>query len=188
MALISCAVHRLGHATALRLAQEGATIAINTRRSIDKTNFVKAGIETLNVKVGFYVADITDEAPVNEMATRMAANLGPEDILINNAANPSQHPMLHLSLEKFHRIIDIIISGAFLCLKTCLPNMEKLDWRILLNLSEVGNHAGFAERAYVHIDKGAIEAIVRPDSIKAVNAENAPDKCLKTQIMCRLWS
>lgn len=69
--------------------------------------------------------------------------------------------MLDLSFEEFHRIIDIIIDGAFLCSKACLPHMVEQGWGRIVNISGVGNYAGFAERVHVHAGKGALEAMTR---------------------------
>ncbi|MDA0655519.1 MAG: SDR family NAD(P)-dependent oxidoreductase, partial [Proteobacteria bacterium] len=83
VALVTGAVRRSGRATALRLAEDGASIAINTRRSIDEANRVQAELEALGVKAGVYIADVTDETAVNDMVAQITADLGPVDILVN---------------------------------------------------------------------------------------------------------
>jgi 3-oxoacyl-[acyl-carrier protein] reductase len=121
--LITGAVRRSGRATALELAKCGASIAINTRASIDEANAVKAEIEALGVKAGVYLCDVTDEAGVVSMVEAIGKELGPVDILINNAADRGRVPTLDLSLAEFRRIISIILEGAFLCSRSVLPHM-----------------------------------------------------------------
>jgi 3-oxoacyl-[acyl-carrier protein] reductase len=161
VALVTGAVRRSGRATALRLAEDGASVAINTRRSVDEANRVQAELEALGVKAGVYIADVTDESAVNDMVTQITADLGPIDILVNNAADRGRSPTLDLSFKEFHRIVNIIIDGAFLCSKACLPHMLDEGWGRIVNVSGVGNYAGFAERVHVHAGKGALEAMTR---------------------------
>ena len=86
-ALVTGAVRRSGRAIALELAKHGASIAINTRQSADEANEVKAELEALGVKAGVFLCDVTDEHGVADMVSKIENNLGPVDILINNAAD-----------------------------------------------------------------------------------------------------
>jgi 3-oxoacyl-[acyl-carrier protein] reductase len=157
--LITGAVRRSGRATALELAKCGASIAINTRASIDEANAVKAEIEALGVKAGVYLCDVTDEAGVVSMVEAIGKELGPVDILINNAADRGRVPTLDLSLAEFRRIISIILEGAFLCSRSVLPHMVEQQWGRIVNISGVGHYVGYAERVHVHAGKGGLEAM-----------------------------
>jgi 3-oxoacyl-[acyl-carrier protein] reductase len=105
VALVTGAVRRSGRATALELARHGASVAINTRRSADEANAVKKELEALGVKAGVYLCDVTDEKGVAAMADAIAKELGPVDILVNNAADRARVPTLELSFAEWHRIV-----------------------------------------------------------------------------------
>jgi len=160
-ALITGAVRRSGRATALELAGLGAAIAINTRRSRDEAEGVKRDIEAMGGTANVYIADVTDEAAVNDMVGAIGQDLGGVDILVNNAADRARIPTLELSLEEFHRIIHIILDGAFLCSRAVLPHMIDEGWGRIVNISGSGNLVGYAERLHVHAGKGGLDAMTR---------------------------
>lgn len=161
VALITGAVRRSGRASALELARHGASVAINARRSADEAEAVKKELEALGVKAGVYLCDVTDEAGVAAMFDRVASELGPVDILVNNAADRGRVPTLELSFEEWHRIVHIILDGAFLCSRAALPHMIAQGWGRIVNISGVGNYVGYAERVHVHAGKGGLDAMTR---------------------------
>jgi 3-oxoacyl-[acyl-carrier protein] reductase len=161
VALITGAVRRSGRATALELARFGAAIAINTRRSIDEAEGVKREIEAMGGKAGVYVADVTDEQAVTGMVAAIGHNLGGVDILVNNAADRGRVPTLELTLDEFHRIVHIILDGAFLCSRAVIPHMLQQGWGRIVNISGSGNLVGYAERLHVHAGKGGLDAMTR---------------------------
>ena len=99
VALITGAVRRSGRASALELARLGASVAINTRRSVDEAEAVKRELESLGVKAGVYVADVTDEQDVGKMVDAIASDLGPIDILVNNAGLTRDGAIVHPALK-----------------------------------------------------------------------------------------
>jgi 3-oxoacyl-[acyl-carrier protein] reductase len=161
VALVTGAVRRSGRATALELARHGASVAINTRRSADEANAVKKELEALGVKAGVYLCDVTDEKGVAAMADAIAKELGPVDILVNNAADRARVPTLELSFAEWHRIVHIILDGAFLCTRAVLPHMIAQGWGRIVNISGSGNLVGYAERVHVHAGKGGLDAMTR---------------------------
>ncbi len=161
VALVTGAVRRSGRATALELARYGAAVAINTRRSADEANAVKKELEALGVKAGVYLCDVTNEKGVAAMVDAIATELGPVDILVNNAADRARVPTLELSFEEWHRVVHIILDGAFLCSRAVLPHMIAQGWGRIVNISGVGNMVGYAERVHVHAGKGGLDAMTR---------------------------
>lgn len=160
-ALITGAARRSGRATALALGHDSAAIAVNTRRSADEAESVVAELRERDIKAAAYIADVTDEDAVAHMHGMIAQELGPVDILVNNAADRGRSPTLDLSLEEFRHIVNIVLEGAFLCSRACLPHMIAQSWGPIVNISGVGNYAGFAERVHVHAGKGGLEAMTR---------------------------
>src|SRR5262245_48186098 len=92
VALITGAVRRGGRAIAHALAREGAAIVINTRRSRDEAEKVRAEIEAMGARALVCLADITDEAAVARMTSEVEQRFGRLDILVNNAADRSVVP------------------------------------------------------------------------------------------------
>ncbi|MEX2450076.1 MAG: SDR family oxidoreductase [Rhodospirillales bacterium] len=161
VALLTGAVRRSGKSAALKLAADGAAIAINTRRSIDEANTVKREIEDLGGTANVYLADVTDEKAVAGMVDAIVKDFGGLDILVNNAADRGRAPTLDMSFAEWRRVLDIILDGAFLCTRAALPHMLKNDWGRIVNVTGDGNLAGFTERLHVHAGKGGLEAMGR---------------------------
>ena len=161
IALITGAVRRSGRATALKLAADGATIAVNTRRSIEEATLVKEEIEALGGTAGVFLCDVTDETAVEDMVAAITNEFGGVDILVNNAADRGRCPTMELSFAEWRRILDIILDGAFLCTRAVLPHMVDQGWGRIVNVGGDGNFAGFAERIHVHAGKGGLEAMAR---------------------------
>ena len=161
VALITGAARRSGRATAIKLAADGAAVAINTRRSADAANEVKKEIEAQGGTANVYVCDITGEDAVIDMVKAITTDFGGIDILVNNAADRARVPTLELSLAEWKRVINIILDGAFLCTRAVLPHMMENKWGRIINISGDGNHAAFTERAHVHAGKGGLEAMTR---------------------------
>lgn len=161
VALVTGAVRRSGRATALALAGHGASVAINTRRSIDEAETVRRELEALGVGAGTYIADVTIEEAVTNMVETIKYDLGGVDILVNNAADRGRVPTLELSFDEWHRIVHIILDGAFLCSRAVLPHMVDHGWGRIVNISGVGNYVGYAERVHVHAGKGGLDAMTR---------------------------
>ncbi|MEL0107092.1 MAG: SDR family oxidoreductase [Rhodospirillaceae bacterium] len=161
VALITGAARRSGRATAIQLAADGCAVAINTRRSKDEADAVKAEIEKNGGKANVYLYDITQEDAVADMFKAIENDLDGVDILVNNAADRARIPTLELDFAEWKRIIDIILDGAFLCTRAALPHMLKNKWGRIINISGDGNLAAFTERAHVHAGKGGLEAMTR---------------------------
>ena len=159
--LITGAARRAGRATALKLAADGAAIAINTRRSADEAALVKEEVQALGGKAEVYLCDVTNEAAVGDMVAAITKDLGGVDILVNNAADRGRCPTMEMSFTEWRRVLDIILDGTFLCSRAVLPHMVDQGWGRIVNVGGDGNSAGFSERIHVHAGKGGLEAMSR---------------------------
>src|SRR5262249_19012313 len=86
-ALVTGAGKRLGRAVALRLAQEGADVAIHYRKSKDEAEEVAAEVERLGRRAVALGAELTSVDEVRRMVSEAGSELGRLDILVNSAAN-----------------------------------------------------------------------------------------------------
>src|SRR3954464_5032716 len=86
VALVTGGVRRIGKATALALARDGACVVINTKSSRDEAEAAAKAVEAAGAKAMVHLADVTDEAAVAKMMDAIVAKFGRIDILVNNAA------------------------------------------------------------------------------------------------------
>jgi 3-oxoacyl-[acyl-carrier protein] reductase len=166
VALVTGAVRRIGHAVALALAGDGAAVVINTRSSQDEAEAVAAEIEAKGGRALVHLADVTDEAAVQAMVDGALARFGRLDILINNAADRRQAPLTEISLAEWRHITGIIMDGAFLCARACLPPMVAGGGGTVINIGGVSGHIGAHDRAHVITAKAALVGLTKAIAVE----------------------
>ena len=166
VALVTGAVRRIGRAIALALAGDGAAVVINTRSSRDEAEAVAAEIEANGGRALVHLADVTDEAAVAAMVVATLERFGRLDILINNAADRRQMPLTDISLAEWRHITGIIVDGAFLCARACLPHMVAGGGGTVLNIGGVSAHTGAHDRAHVITAKAALVGLTKAIAVE----------------------
>ena len=138
VALVTGGAYGIGFAIAEALAGAGAEIVFNCRsqKNLDQA---MADYEAKGIKAHGYIADVTDEAQVQELVAKVADELGTIDILVNNAGIIKRIPMTEMSAEDFRQVVDIDLVGPFICAKAVIPGMiEKGHGKIINICSEYG--------------------------------------------------
>jgi 3-oxoacyl-[acyl-carrier protein] reductase len=166
VALITGAVRRIGRAIALALAGDGAAVVINTRRSRAEAEAVAAEIEGRGGRALVQLADVTDEAAVQAMVDATVQRFGRLDILVNNAADRQQKPLTEISLAEWRHVTGIIVDGAFLCGRACLPHMVAAGGGTVVNIGGVSAHAGAHNRAHVITAKAALVGLTKAIAVE----------------------
>ena len=130
VALVTGASYGIGFGIAEAYAKAGATICFNdiNQELVDKglENYKNAGI----VAHG-YVCDVTNEEQVQAMVKQIEEEVGVIDILVNNAGIIKRIPMHELSVEDWKKVIDIDLTGQFICAKAVNGHILYVDGGIL---------------------------------------------------------
>jgi 3-oxoacyl-[acyl-carrier protein] reductase len=166
VALVTGAVRRIGRAIALALADDGAAVVINARNSKDEAATVAAEIEALGGQALVHLADVTDEAAVQAMVETALDRFGRLDVLINNAADRQQAPLTEISLAQWRHITGIIVDGAFLCARACLPPMIAAGGGTIVNIGGASAHIGAHDRAHVITAKAALVGLTKAIAVE----------------------
>jgi citronellol/citronellal dehydrogenase len=139
--LITGGSRGIGKAIALRLAKEGANIAIAAKTAephpkLEGTIYTAAEeIRQLGVKVLAVQCDIRDEEQVQATVNKTVEAFGGIDILVNNASAISLTPTEHTEPKRFDLMMDIEIRGSFFMSRACIPHLKKGSNAHILNLS-----------------------------------------------------
>ena len=133
--LITGAAGGIGSAIALELAENGYDIAVNYLHSQEKAFELKRKIEDLGVRCTAVQADVSKEEEVNRMVRQIEEELGPVDILINNAAIDEPDLFHQKTAEQFRRILDVNVVGAYNCAKAVYPHMKEQEYGNIVNIS-----------------------------------------------------
>lgn len=135
VALVTGAGRGIGRAFAEGLAEAGADV-VCTGRNIDHLQDIAKTVESLGRKSLAVPADIGSEADVRQLFSEIEAVFGRLDILVNNAAAPPEPALAHeLSLEAWQKVIDIDLTGTFLCAREALKIMVGQKSGKIINVS-----------------------------------------------------
>jgi NAD(P)-dependent dehydrogenase (short-subunit alcohol dehydrogenase family) len=127
VALVTGASSGLGRAVALRLAHEGAHVAVNYNRSEAAAREVVSAIEALGVRSMRVQADVAQPASVVGMAKAVEDQLGPIELLVANAGITRYVPARDLggvTKPMWDAILGVNLVGSFMCVQAAVPQME----------------------------------------------------------------
>lgn len=156
-ALVTGASRGIGKAIALRLAKEGANIAINFAGNVAAAEEVKAAIEADGGKAILVQADVSDSAAVDAMVKTVVDNFGGIDILVNNAGITRDGLLMRMKDEDWDAVLNTNLKSIFLCTKAVSKlMMKKRSGRIVNMSSVVGVNGNAGQANYSAAKAGAI--------------------------------
>ncbi len=132
----------IGQAADRRLAGLGASVALNDiheRRCKAVAADIGAGSEA---PVGPYVFDIADRAAVDDALSAATAELGPIDILVNNAAINVQGSIFDYDPDDFQRVIAVDLTACWYLMRAVVPGMRDRGWGNIVNVTSVAAYIG----------------------------------------------
>ncbi len=161
VALITGGAGGLGQVFARALAGAGADIALLGRRA----EVAQAAADTIAHEFGRralgVTADVTDQEQVCAAFDRVRAELGRIDILINSAGVNIRKPSVDFSLDDWRKVIDINLTGSFICAQAAAPSMIKNGWGRVINISSMLGMVGLGERPAYTAAKGGVIQLTR---------------------------
>jgi NAD(P)-dependent dehydrogenase (short-subunit alcohol dehydrogenase family) len=141
VAIVTGASRGIGRATAALFAAEGAAVALAAR---DVESLV-ANVQEIEASGGVAQAvptDVSDEAGVQALFTRVAGTFGPVDILINCAGAVANVPFEHLAVADWDRVLGTNLRGTFLCCREAFRAMIPHGGGVIVNLSSLSGVRG----------------------------------------------
>jgi 3-oxoacyl-[acyl-carrier protein] reductase len=130
-ALVTGGSRGIGRAIALALAECGVAVAVNFRTRAEEAHAVVQQIRSAGGRALAVRADVSIGAEVSELAERVARELGPIDVLVNNAGIALEDA----GEQAFDRTLAANLKSAFLCTEAVLPGMRARRWGRIVNIS-----------------------------------------------------
>jgi NADP-dependent 3-hydroxy acid dehydrogenase YdfG len=156
-ALVTGASSGIGESTALALADAGAAVALGARRA-DRLASVAARIGHAGGHAISIDLDVTDEQSCHAAVERVRADLGPVDVLVNNAGLMLLGPVLDADTEDWRRMINTNLLGLMYMTHTVLPGMVQQGAGDIVNVSSVAGRTVRAGSAGYNASKWAVNA------------------------------
>jgi NADP-dependent 3-hydroxy acid dehydrogenase YdfG len=152
VALVTGASSGIGRATALALAQEGATVAVAARRG-DRLDALVQNITDSGGKALAIVVDIGDELQAQSMVEKTLLAFGKIDILINNAGVMLLASVDGADISEWYEMVNVNLMGLAIATHAVLPTMKAQGDGHIVNLSSVAGRFSFTNCAMYNATK-----------------------------------
>jgi acetoacetyl-CoA reductase len=136
-AIVTGGTRGIGEAISLALRDAGVTVVANYAGNDDKAKAFEAqtGIKT-------YKWDVGDHQACLNGCARVMAEVGPVDIVVNNAGITRDGTLAKMSYDDWHDVMRINLGGCFNMAKACFPRMIERGWGRIVNIGSINGQAG----------------------------------------------
>lgn len=156
-ALVTGASKGLGRAIAIRLAEQGARVAVNYNSSQSEATDVVDSIRGMNEEALSVKADVSKLDEVVSMVSSVEDAFGRNiDILVNNAGIIHDQLLMRMSDAAWHSVIDTNLNGTFYCTRAVLRGMVRNRWGRIINIGSVVGERGNPGQANYTASKAGI--------------------------------
>ncbi|MEM8543118.1 MAG: 3-oxoacyl-[acyl-carrier-protein] reductase [Cyanobacteria bacterium P01_H01_bin.119] len=142
VAIVTGASRGIGKAVALALAAEGAQIAVNYARSSTAADQVVSQIEASGGSAIALQADVSQADQVDTLVSTVLNQWGQIDVLVNNAGITRDTLLLRMKPEDWQAVIDLNLTGVFLCTRAVSKSMLKKRTGRIINIASVAGQMG----------------------------------------------
>src|SRR5216117_3013702 len=161
-ALITGGGRGIGRATAIRLAREGARIAINYKGNAEAAEEAKRLVEKGGGKAALIQGDVSVDGQAEEIVkAALAFGGGRLDILVNNAGITRDNLLVRMSAEDWDAVVDLNLRGAFLVTKAAMRPMMKQRAGRIVNVASIAGVVGNAGQANYAAAKAGLIAFTK---------------------------
>ncbi len=156
-ALVTGASKGLGRAIAIRLAEQGARVAVNYNSSQSEASDVVDSIREMDEEAVSVKADVSKLDEVVSMVRSVEDSFGRNiDILVNNAGIIHDQLLMRMSDDAWHSVIGTNLNGTFYCTRAVLRGMVRNRWGRIINIGSVVGERGNPGQANYTASKAGI--------------------------------
>ena len=137
VAVVTGGTRGIGRAICEALKAEGLTVAANYAGNEEKARAVSE-----ETGIPAYKWDVGDHEATLAGCRRVAEEVGPVDVLVNNAGITRDGTLLKMSFEDWDAVMRINLGGCFNMAKACFPGMRERGWGRIVNIGSINGQAG----------------------------------------------
>lgn len=177
VALVTGGSRGIGRATAMRLADMGAPVAICGRdaRALERT---AAELRKSSSRVFAQIADVTQPAEIASLIGKVEETLGPISILVNNAGIGLFGPAHEKSEEDWDRVMSTNLKSVFLVSKAIIPSMLRQGRGDIINISSLAGRNTFAGGGLYCASKWGLQGL------SGCMAEDLREHGIRVSVVC----
>lgn len=155
VALVTGASQGIGHACALALAGQGASVAVAARNQ-QKLDELVAQITASGGKAAAFVMDVADEEQIKSGIKSAVGQLGKIDILVNNAGITRDQLVMRMKRADWDAVLNTNLTSAYLCIQQVIGSMLKQRWGRIINIASIFGQMGQAGQANYAASKAGL--------------------------------
>ena len=161
VALVTGGSRGIGRAIAVSLADAGAAVAVNYLERAALAEKVAEAIHRQGGRAIAVGADVSNAASVKAMVADVERQLGPIDVLVNNAGVGLVRTVDDLTEEDFDRTIAVNLKSVFLCTQAVVPGMRARMWGRIVNISSGAARGAGGVGPHYNASKAGMEGMTR---------------------------
>ena len=155
-AIVTGASRGIGAAAARALSARGARVTAFARSAADLESLVREGAAALAV-----AGDVSSEADVARLLAEHERALGPCDVLVNNAGILERGLAEDLPPAAFRRVLEVTLTGAFLCARAVIPGMKRRRRGRIVNVASISASLGTPQGSAYNASKWGLLGLTR---------------------------
>jgi 3-oxoacyl-[acyl-carrier protein] reductase len=189
VAIVTGGARGIGGAIATAFAAEGADVVIADVLGEDVARPVLDAISAAGRRGLLVATDVSDAGQVEAMVQRAQSELGPIDILVNDAGTMSQTLFHELTVEEWDRVIGVNLRGCFLCARAVVPGMLERGHGVIINVASQLGQIGGTEMVHYSASKAGVigftKALAREISTQGVRVNAIAPGPILTDMMAQ---
>jgi 3-oxoacyl-[acyl-carrier protein] reductase len=155
VALVTGASQGIGRACALKLASQGASVAVAARNQ-EKLHELMREISAAGGKAAAFPMDVAEEEQIKSACKAVLAQFGKVDILVNNAGITRDQLVMRMKRADWDAVLNTNLTSAYLCIQQVISSMLKQRWGRIINVASVFGQTGQAGQANYAASKAGL--------------------------------
>jgi 3-oxoacyl-[acyl-carrier protein] reductase len=180
----------IGRAVAVRLANEGANVAISYRSNGTAAEEVAQEVRAAGARCEIFKGDVASPGDVDALFKGVGEAFGPVEILINNAGLTRDNLMMRMKESEFDEVLSTNLKGTYLCTRAALRPMIRARWGRIVNVSSVVGLVGNAGQANYAASKAGIigftKSVAREVAQRGITANVVAPGYVETELTSSL--
>lgn len=165
VAIVTGGAVGIGKASVIRMAEEGASVAIFDRQD-QEGEALASELVSRGLKAHYWHCDVGFEASVRSAIDSVKGHFGRIDVLVNNAGiSGTNKPTHELTEEEWDEVQRVNVKGVFFCTKHAIPHLKSCSNGSIINLSSIYGLVSAPDVPPYHASKGAVRLMTKTDAL-----------------------